>query len=83
RHRPIADLRSLNVHLRYEHFQMEGIKNVRHLLRPHDFMARLDLTSAYLHVPIHPHDRDHLSFFWNGVRYRYRSMPFGLSVAPR
>ncbi|MFX5957169.1 reverse transcriptase domain-containing protein, partial [Acinetobacter baumannii] len=46
-------------------------------------MARLDLTSAYLHVPIHPHDRDHLSFFWNGVRYRYRSMPFGLSVAPR
>ena len=83
RHRPIADLRPLNKLLTYEHFQMESIKTLRSLLRPNDWMARLDLKSAYLHVPIHPEHRPYLDFFHLGKRYRYRCLPFGLSCAPR
>ena len=83
RHRPISDLRPLNQWLRYEHFQMESIKSVREMLRPGNYMARLDLKSAYLHVPVHPEDRPYLDFYHAGRRYRYRCLPFGLSCAPR
>ena len=83
RHRPIADLRRLNEFLAYEHFQMESMRTVRELLRPGDHMVRLDLKSAYLHVPIDPEHRPFLDFFHQGQRYRYQCLPFGLSCAPR
>lgn len=46
-------------------------------------MSSIDLTEAYLHVPILPEYRQYLSFCYNGNHFQYQALPFGLSSAPR
>ena len=75
--RPIINLKRLNVYLDIKHFKMEGIYS---LLQRSDWM---DLSDAYLTVPIHPSDRKYLKFCWNDRCYQFRSVPFGLATAPR
>lgn len=62
---------------------MEGIPALRDLIQPGDWMAKIDLKDAYTVVPMHPESRQYLSFHYQGKIYRYTSLPFGLSVAPR
>ena len=45
--------------------------------------ASLDLKDAYLHVPIHSSDRRWLGFCLKNQVYRFNSLLFGLSTAPR
>ncbi|KAN0018528.1 hypothetical protein ACTFIU_011146 [Dictyostelium citrinum] len=47
------------------------------------YMVKLDIKKAYLHVLVNPHYRDLSRFVWKGVHYRWKTMPFGLSTAPR
>lgn len=43
----------------------------------------IDLTDAYFHIPIyHPH-RKYLWFSFQGTCYKYRVLPFSLSLSPR
>ena len=42
----------------------------------------LDLTDAYLHVPIHPTSRKYLHFALNDKIFQFRALPFGLSTSP-
>jgi hypothetical protein len=44
---------------------------------------KIDLKDAYVVVPIHPESRRFLSFRHQGTVYRYSSLAFVLSVAPR
>ena len=81
--RPIINLKRLNVYLDIKHFKMEGIYTLRDVLQRSDWMGKLDLSDAYLTVPIHPSDRKYLKFCWNGRCYQFRSLPFGLATAPR
>ena len=46
-------------------------------------MAKIDLQSAYRHVPVHPDDQDLLGIEWNGKAYRDQALPFGLRSAPK
>ena len=41
---------------------METVKSVRQSISNNDWAVSIDLTDAYLHVPIHPHYRKYLSF---------------------
>lgn len=43
----------------------------------------LDLSEAYLHVPISPAHRRCLHFSYGIRHYQYRALPFGLLAAPR
>lgn len=61
---------------------MEGLHVVRDLIRPGDLFTKLDIKDAYLHVPIDPTQRNLLRFVWEGKTYRFRTLPFGLSIAP-
>ena len=81
--RPIINLKRLNVYLDIKHFKMEGIYTLRDVLQKFDWMGKLDLSDAYLTVPIHPSDRKYLKFCWNGKCYQFKSLPFGLATAPR
>ena len=45
--------------------------------------ATLDLKDAYLHIAIDPSDKKWLGFCIDGQTYRFKSLPFGLSTAPR
>ena len=42
----------------------------------------LDLTEAYLHVPIHPRSRKYLRFTLKGLVFHFRALPFGLWTSP-
>ena len=81
--RLVIDLRSLNHHLRKENFYVETPANLRHSIQKGDWVISLDLTDAYLHVPIHPSSRKFLRFCYQDEVFQFRVLPFGLSVNPR
>lgn len=62
---------------------MEGVPALRDIVEPNDFLTKIDLKDAYIVVPIHPGSRKFLSFSHKGTIYQYKSLAFGLSVAPR
>ncbi|KAM9954356.1 hypothetical protein ACTFIW_003897 [Dictyostelium discoideum] len=55
---------------------MEGIKNLPSMVKQGYYMVKLDIKKAYLHV-------DLFRFVYKGSHYRWKTMPFGLSTAPR
>ena len=46
-------------------------------------MASLDLQDAFLTIAMHPSMHKYLCFDFEGVRYCFLAMVFGLSCAPR
>ncbi|KAM9974269.1 hypothetical protein ACTFIR_012790 [Dictyostelium discoideum] len=62
---------------------MEGIKNLPSMIKQGYYMVKLDIKKAYLHVLVDPQYRDLFRFVWKGSHYRWKTMPFGLSTAPR
>ena len=76
--RPVINLSKFNNFVEYNHFKMEDLRTVSDLLRPGDYMCKLDLTDAYFTVPIHT---QHQKFL--GRTYQFVCLPFGLSSAPR
>lgn len=43
----------------------------------------MDLTDAYLHIPVFPGHHQYLQFCVEGRHYQFCALPFGLSSAPR
>jgi hypothetical protein len=43
-------------------------------------MTNIDLTDAYLTVPIHQTSQKFISFLWQGTSYQFVTMPFGLNA---
>jgi Reverse transcriptase (RNA-dependent DNA polymerase) len=82
-YRPIINLKNLNSHIRFEHFKMEGMDSVRHLIHRGDWMVKLDLKDAYLSVPICLDHQPFLCFRWRDNCYQFSCLAFGLSPAPR
>lgn len=80
--RPVLNLRALNQFLPVQHFKMETIQHVCHLINPKDYLTSMDLSDAFLHVPIHPSSRRYLQFQWRNQLYQFKVLPFGLSLAP-
>ena len=62
---------------------MEGIKDLRNLLKRNDFMVKLDLQDAFWSVPIHQESKKFLRFRWEGTLYEFSVLAFGLGPAPR
>jgi len=81
--RPVLDCRLLNTYVSFQHFKQETWADLVNLIRPGDWLTRLDLTSAYLHVPMSEESSRFLGFRHNGQTYIFVSLPFGLSSAPR
>ena len=77
------DLRFVNRALPYKKFKMEGLKQLRQMIKKGDYMTSIDLKDDYLHVPIAEESQRLLQFKFNNRFYRFRAMPFGLSTAPR
>ena len=61
---------------------MENLVTLKSLLNKGDYMINLDLTDAYLTVPMHPDSRKFLRFLLGDKTYEFTAMPFGLNVPP-
>ena len=80
--RPCFNLKKANQFVIQKHFKMEGINTVKDLLKPQDWMIKIDITKAYYHILIHPAFQNLLRYVWNGEHFKYQVLPFGLSTSP-
>ena len=77
--RAVINLRALDHFVVYSHFKMEGFHILRDLLRKDDNMVKLDLTDAYLTVPVWINHQKYLRFLWKGTMWEFTCLPFGLT----
>ena len=80
--RLVINLRQLNQLLLIPHFKMESSASLIRTLQQGEWATSIDLSDAYLHVPMRESFQHLLRFVVNGKVYQYRSLPFGLSTAP-
>ena len=62
-------------------FQEETFKFVRQSIMANDWAVSIDLTDAYLHVPIHPRSRKYLWFVYEHQVFQFTALPFGMSLS--
>ena len=80
--RLILDLSLLNRYIEKQAFKMETVKSVRQAMRLNNWAVSIDLTDAYLHVPIHRQSRKYLRFVHEDQVYHFSALPFGMSLSP-
>ena len=81
--RPVIDLKALNHFVYAPHFRMHTVASVLNTVSVGDWAFTVDLTDAYLHVPIHKESQKYLRFSIEGQVLQFQALPFGLNTAPR
>lgn len=81
--RPEIYLFILNTYLFVPHFRMETNISTKACIPPGMWMTKLDLSDAYLHIPISRACSKYLRFVWNDNIYQLLALLFGLAVAPQ
>ena len=61
---------------------METAEVIQASLQTGEWVASIDLTNAYFHVPIQPKFQKYLRFHVQGRAYQFRALPFGFATAP-
>ena len=82
-YRMILNLKHFNTHVAYYHFKMDTLASAINLMKPHCFMASLDLKDAYYSVPVSASDQKYLKFTWDGQLFHFVCFPNGLACCPR
>ena len=77
----VIDLSLLNQYINKQHLKMETVKSVRQSIMANDRAVSIDLTDAYLHVPIHPSSRKYLWFIYEHQVFQFTALPFGMSLS--
>ena len=62
---------------------METPESIRTSLIPGKWVASIDLSDAYLHIPIHPNSRKYLRFCHRSQVFQFTSLLFRLATAPQ
>ena len=62
---------------------METTHSIRTALQPGEWTFQIDIMDAYLHIPVHRDFRKYLRFTVGTEVYQFKTLPFGLSVAPK
>ena len=81
--RMILNLKNLNEHMEYNHFKMESIHNVIHVIRPGVYMASVDLKDAFYSIKITKANQKYLKFCNKGQYFEFTCMPNGYGPAMR
>ena len=71
----ILDLKQFNTHIRYRHFKIKSINQVRDIIRPNVYMTSIDLKDAFYSIPIHPEHQKYLKFVVLSKTYQYTCIP--------
>ncbi|XP_063982734.1 uncharacterized protein LOC135165400 [Diachasmimorpha longicaudata] len=80
--RQIFNLRCLNEYLDPPKFRLVSHRMVPPFLQTGDYLVKIDLSQAYLHVPIKQSHRRFLCLSFKDQLYNITCLPFGLSTAP-
>ena len=83
RWRPVIGLSRLNAFLLVERFKMETPESITASLIPGEWVSSIDLSDAYLHIPIHPNSRKYLTFCHKSQLFQFTFLPFGLDTPHR
>ena len=76
----IIDPSVLNHFVHKQTFKMETQRKVKDAVQLNDWAFSLDLTDAYLHIPIHHRSRKYLRFTLRGRVYQFRPLDKSLRV---
>ena len=60
---------------------METVKSIRQSILVNEWVS-IDLTDAYLHVPIDPQSWKYLWFIYRQHVYQFTALPLGMSLGP-
>ena len=83
KNRLIFNCSKLNTFVQVSHFKMEGVRTLREMLAPGEFMTKIDCQDVYMVVPMHPDSRRYLNFEFHGEILWWTALPFGLNSSPR
>ena len=81
--RMIIDLSLLNDHVNKISFRMEDKETIKSLINHNDFFVSIDLKDAFHSIALHPDSKKLTVFEFDGKRYCYNVLPFGLTSSPR
>ena len=81
-YRLILNLKHLNKFIKYQKFKMEHIEDLVNMLKQFDWLASIDIKSAYSHIPMSSSCFPFLQFVWKGKFYFYTCLPFGIANGP-
>lgn len=80
--RPCLNLKPFNEFVTKRHFKLESLSTVFQTLQKNDFMAKIDIKDAYLHVPVRRGHQPFLRFNFRQTTYQFLVLCFGLTTAP-
>jgi hypothetical protein len=80
--RPVFNLKKLNKYIQAPHFKMETLQEVTRQIKQNNYLTSIELSDAFLHIPIHADSRPYLRLNWKGKTYQFCTTPFGLSAVP-
>ena len=84
KYRCILNMKHLNKdHVKLTHFKMDTLNSCLQLMTQDCFMASIDISNAYHHIPIHPDHTKYLKFEIGEQTYRYLTLPQGFRDSPR
>lgn len=81
--RPIFNLKNLNAFVSTKLFRLLNHSKIPSFLQREDYMASIDLSQAYCHVPINKRHQRFLCFVYRETVYKWTCLPFGLASAPQ
>ena len=81
--RLVIDLSLLNPWLDCPTFSLDHAQVIREALAQHMWATSIDLSDAYLHIPVNPKYWKYLVFQIGNRRFQFMVLPFGLNTAPR
>lgn len=80
-YRPVGDYRHLNTITKADRYQVPNINSLSSKLHNKKFFSKIDLSSAYHQIPVHPEDVCKTAISTPFGLFEYNYMPFGLRNA--
>ena len=81
--RPCTNLKPVIRLMHVTYFSLPKLREILPYLKKGYYACKLDLKSAYFHMPIAKRDAPRLAFRHRGRVFRWDCLPFGLTIAPR